>query len=50
MVKYQTPITLFDVLLGSARAETKANPWQVLLESSVPRAYFYCSWLPPLPE
>ena len=50
VVKYQSPITLIDVLLGSAKAEAKSQPWQLLLEASVPRAYFYCSWLPPLPE
>ncbi len=50
VVKYSTPITLVDVMLGNAKADAKANPWQAILESSVPKAFFYCSWLPPLPE
>lgn len=50
VIKYHTPVALIDVLLGNAQADAKANPWQVLLESSVPRAYYYCSWLPPLPQ
>jgi protease-4 len=50
VVKYQAPTTLMDVLIGNAQTEAKAHPWQVLLEASVPRAYYYCSWLPPLPE
>lgn len=48
VVKYHRPPTLMDVLTGST--ESKANPWQAFLESTVPRAYYYASWLPPLPE
>jgi len=48
VVKYESPPSLADVLLGSTYS--KASPWQVLLESSVPRAFYFCSWLPPLPE
>jgi protease-4 len=50
VVTYEHPATLVDVLLSSARAEAKADPLRSLLEASVPRAMFYCSWLPPLPR
>lgn len=49
VVKYQQPPSVIDVLLGSS-ARTKSSPLEQLLESSVPRAYYFCSWLPPLPE
>lgn len=47
VVKYESPPSLMDVLMSG---QAKSSPWQAVLESSVPRAYFYCSWLPPLPE
>jgi protease-4 len=47
VIKYESPQTLMDVLLNG---QAKSSPWEAILESSVPRAYFYCSWLPPLPE
>jgi protease-4 len=49
VVKYHAPPALVDVLMGDARTRN-ANPWQTFLEASVPRAYYYCSWLPPFPE
>lgn len=49
VVTYAHPATLMELLTGSAQAQTP-NPWQAVLEASVPRALFYCSWLPPLPQ
>lgn len=49
VVKYVAPPTVMDILLGGS-ARANSSPLQQLLESSVPRAYYFCSWLPPLPE
>ncbi len=48
VVTYTHPTTLVDVLLGSAQAKAP-DPWKAMLEASVPRALYHCSWLPPLP-
>jgi protease-4 len=52
VVTYEHPLTLVDVLLGSAKADAtaSAHPLRSFLESSVPQALYYCSWLPPLPQ
>jgi len=50
IVTYEHQTTLVDVLLGEARTRSASDPVRSLLESSVPRALYYCSWLPPLPE
>lgn len=50
VVTYEHPTTLMDVLLGSAQVKAEADPWRSFLEASVPRAMFYCSWLPPMPR
>ncbi len=50
VVTYEHPATLVDVLLGSAQAKAEADPWRSFLEATVPRAMFYCSWLPPMPQ
>lgn len=49
VVKYEQPPSVMDVLLGSS-AKRNSSPLERFLESSVPRAYYFCSWLPPLPE
>lgn len=49
IVKYHSPLTLVDVILGNSKSNAGAS-WQAFLEASVPRAYYFCSWLPPLPE
>lgn len=48
VVTYSHPTTLVDALLGSAQAKAP-DPLKAMLEASVPRALYYCSWLPPLP-
>ncbi|OYW12647.1 MAG: hypothetical protein B7Z55_18125 [Planctomycetales bacterium 12-60-4] len=50
VVTYEHPATLMDVLLSGAHAQTEVDPWRAILEASVPRAMFYCSWFPPLPQ
>ena len=50
VVKYQAHQTLIEQLLGSVQAKQNVDPWKVLMEASVPRALFLCSWWPALPE
>jgi protease-4 len=49
IVTYEHPTTLTDLFLGSTKAPSKGSV-RTLLEASVPRALYYCSWLPPMPE
>ena len=49
IVTYETPMTLIDIVLGSAKAQQASDPWRSFVESTVPRAMYYCSWLPTLP-
>jgi len=49
VVTYASPSTLVDVLLGEARSQ-QSDPWKSFLESTVPRAMYYCSWLPAIPN
>ena len=49
VVRYQTQTTLVEQLLGM-QAKPAIDPWRLLVESSVPRAMYLCSWLPALPE
>jgi protease IV len=50
VVMYQHPVGLLDPLLGSVKASDPAAQWRALLEMTVPRAMYYCSWgLPVLP-
>lgn len=46
---YQSPPTVLDVLLGSAEASSPEKQWQNFMEMTVPKAMYYCSWLPVLP-
>ncbi|MEX1230884.1 MAG: signal peptide peptidase SppA [Planctomycetaceae bacterium] len=41
-VKYVSPTTLIDILAGSVKAEP--DPWQTLIEATIPRALYLCSW------
>jgi len=50
VVTYEHQATLVDMLLGTSKMQSQVDPWKMLLEASVPRALYYCSWLPPLPE
>jgi protease-4 len=49
VVSYETPLTLLDLVLGSAKAQQTTDPWKSFIESTVPRAMYYSSWLPTLP-
>ena len=44
VVEYQHPIGLIDLLLSSAKANDPAAQWRALLETTTPRAMYYCSW------
>ena len=46
-VEYSSPATLLDILLS--KAETPPTLSEQLLESSIPRAMYYCSWNPWVP-
>ncbi len=50
VVTYTHPVTLVDVLLGATAKSTGTDRWRAVMEASVPKALYYCSWLPPLPE
>lgn len=41
-VKYTSPPTLIDIFTGSIKA--KPDPWQTLVEATIPRALYLCSW------
>lgn len=49
VVRYEYPIALLDLLWGSAEARQGNAALKKVLETSVPRAYYYCSWLPGAP-
>ena len=50
IVTYESPTTLVDLVLGNSKAQQASDPWKSFVESTVPRAMYYCSWLPmPLP-
>lgn len=46
VVTYEYPKSLAEVLIGSAQADDPLAQWRVLLESTVPRAMYFCSWAP----
>ncbi len=48
VVKFKHEPTVIDLLMGSAKAQP-TDVWQKVLNASVPRALYYCSWLPALP-
>ena len=49
VVTYETPSTIVELLTGNSKAHAMQDPWKAFMESTVPRAMFYCSWLPTLP-
>lgn len=49
IVTYENPSTVMELLTGESQAKISADPWKAFMESTVPRAMFYCSWLPMLP-
>lgn len=46
VVKYQHQATLADIFLGNVTARESDQVWQKIMDASVPRALYYCSWLP----
>jgi len=50
IVKYHSHTTLLEQLLGTAQARPPVDPWKLIMEASVPRAMYLCSWMPALPE
>lgn len=48
VVKYTFTPTLLDILLGNVQSRDPEVLWRKSLESTVPRAMYYCSWLPAL--
>jgi len=49
VIKYQSPSTLVEQILGM-QAKPNVDPWKFVIESSVPRAMYLCSWWAALPE
>ena len=51
VVYYRTETSVLEQLMGgSMHAKPSIDPWKLLVESTVPRAMYLCSWLPALPE
>ena len=44
VVTYQHPLSLLEILGGSAQSAAEVSPLQTLLEASVPRAMYFCGW------
>jgi len=47
VVRYEREATLASVVLG-VRSDERSSELATLLEMAVPRAYYLCTWLPPL--
>ena len=51
VITYHSPLTLAEQILGSAvQVKQPVDPWKALIDASVPRALYICSWWPSLPE
>lgn len=50
VVTYQHAVSLAEILSGSAQTPDATAQWRALLEASVPRAMYFCSWGLPLPR
>ncbi len=50
IVKYEFASGVIDLILGSQARVDPAAQWRDLLEATVPRAMFYCSWAPVIPH
>src|SRR5690606_18850122 len=44
VIKYEYPPTIAELLLGSVQPPEVSNPWELLLDASVPRAMYLCGW------
>ncbi|RPI83180.1 MAG: signal peptide peptidase SppA, partial [Planctomycetaceae bacterium] len=49
IVAYSHAAGVLDLLLNSAKATDRSASWQSLLDTTVPRAMYFCSWGLPLP-
>lgn len=49
VIRYSHPASLADILLGSAEASQVENRKQALLDSTVPRAMYFASWMGEIP-
>lgn len=49
VIQYEFPVTVLDLLTAQAQADDPRAQWNALLEASVPRAMFFCSWGGPIP-
>ena len=43
VVKYEAQTTLLEQLMGM-QSKAQVDPWKAILEASVPRAMYHCSW------
>lgn len=51
IITYEVPSTLAEQILGtSIKAKQPVDPIRTLIEASVPKALYLCSWWPALPE
>jgi protease-4 len=44
VVEYQHPYSALDLLLSSAKSNDASAQWRAIMEMTVPRAMYYCSW------
>lgn len=47
VVTYETPVTLWEMLLGLGKAHAPEEREQARLDATVPQAMYYFSWVPP---
>ncbi len=50
VISYEAPPTLWDALSQGSESKSPEAQWRSLIEATVPRAMYLCSWLPMLPE
>jgi protease IV len=48
VVEYKSEFSVLDLVLGESTTKKAALDLDALVELSVPRAYYLCTWLPPL--
>jgi protease-4 len=44
VIRYEHPLSLSEMLFGSAQARQPSDPIRELLNASVPRAMYFCGW------
>ena len=49
VIQYEFPVTVLDLLTAKADSNGPREQWNALLEASIPRAMYFCSWGGPLP-